>query len=156
MVNLESGNFSGFKQTETGIVIDKNSINSGRQKFEKEVSGAYLYRHYNILAKRHGLSETESTITLGDLACELAGEESKLAQALIDRSAALVACQIAGMYYFRGEEQMNWIMEGGIFYKSYKYQTSLKKYLKKLEVDMDNIKFIKPENAFVGVAKLVL
>jgi hexokinase len=155
LVNLEAGNFAGFRQTDTGIVIDKNSANQGHQKFEKEVSGAYLHRHYNILAKRYSFAETESTITLGDLAANGIGEESKIAQTLIDRSAALVACQIAGLYYFMGEQEMNWIIEGGIFYKTYKYQTSVKKYLKKLEVDMDNIKFLKPANAFIGVGKLV-
>jgi hexokinase len=154
-VNLESGNFSGFRQSETGVVIDKNSANPGKQQFEKEVAGAYLYRHYNILAKRYGLAETQSTVTLSDIATNGVGDEAMLAQKLFDRSAALVACQLAGLYYFRGEEPMTWIVEGGIFYKSYKYQTSLKKYLKKLEVDLENIQFVKPQNAFLGAAKLV-
>src|SRR5690606_18994042 len=43
VVNLESGNFSDFEQTNSGKFIDEQSNDPGLQKFEKEVSGRYLY-----------------------------------------------------------------------------------------------------------------
>jgi len=91
-INLESGNFNKFPQTATGKIIDKNSLNPGKQLFEKEVSGAYLYQHYNHLAlPLNSTSELNQLAEKGDF----------LAQRLFERSASLIACQIAGIYAYQ-------------------------------------------------------
>jgi len=69
-INLESGNFDKFPQTETGKIIDQNSENPGSQLFEKEVAGAYLFKHYNLLNSKKPIKSTKELTFLsqkGDL-----------------------------------------------------------------------------------------
>jgi hexokinase len=90
-VNLESGNFNKFPQTETGKIIDKSSTNPGQHLFEKEVSGTYLYQHYNGKAKIRSTKELSLLAKQGDI----------IAQKLLERSTSLIACQIAGICRFK-------------------------------------------------------
>jgi len=148
-VNLESGNFDKFPPTATGKIIDQNSDQRGQQLLEKEVSGNYLYRHYNLLVKhspslwdttwgiplwRSGLQHQQgfgvrnpepSRRYVGAGSLVNRGEKNRLllstfelsqqaqlhpggvnrgvtiARKLIERSASLIACQIAGIYLFK-------------------------------------------------------
>ncbi len=110
-VNLESGNFNKLPKTETGKIIDKNSINPGQQLFEKEVSGAYLYLHYNLRNDGEKIPHfLLSTYQLSSLANDdLRGhrEAVAIARKLIERSASLIACQMAGIYLFKKSEAQN-------------------------------------------------
>ncbi|MCL5410536.1 MAG: hypothetical protein M1324_01625, partial [Patescibacteria group bacterium] len=54
-VNLESASFDKFIQTETGKIIDLK-YNKDQDLFEKETSGAYLYKHFNLLIKKRNIN----------------------------------------------------------------------------------------------------
>lgn len=51
LINTESGGFGNFEQTPTGRKIDDESVIQGVHLFEKEIAGAYLYEHFNIMAR---------------------------------------------------------------------------------------------------------
>ena len=150
-VNLESGNFNKFPQTETGKEINKRSLNPGQQLFEKEVSGAYLYQHYSVILS--STSELNQLAEKGDF----------LAQKLFERSASLIACQIAGIYLYQESNlkfkilNLKFIMEGSLFWQGYHYQDYVKKYLKLLTVPENAISFIKINNSdIIGIAQLAI
>jgi hexokinase len=155
-INLESGNFKGFRQTDTGQKVDAMSSNPGSQLFEKEVSGAYLYRHYNIITQKYGWQSIQSTAALDEISRDPGLPQSDIAQKIFQRSAALVACQIAGLYRFLGQGGLTVMMEGGVYWKVYRYPEYLEHYLDLLGVDLTKIEIMRMENPFVGVARLVL
>jgi hexokinase len=75
-VNLESGNFNKFEQSRTGQIIDAISDNHLEHWIEKEVSGAYLFQHFNILASEYSLPfHLASTQQLDQLAQGLQPED---------------------------------------------------------------------------------
>ncbi|HLB60047.1 MAG TPA: hypothetical protein VJL83_00385 [Patescibacteria group bacterium] len=194
-VNLEAANFNQFEQSPEGKIIDKKSSAPGTALFEKEVSGAYLYKHFNLIAERNGLKiRISSTKELGKLAeyaehfthdnrhSELGSEsmelnrfrvppslklqraskpgmtnEGKLAQiahTLLQRSADLVACQIAGIMEFQ-KRDLIFIMQGSLFWKGYKYKETVDKTVKRLT--KYRAQFVKIENAdLFGAAKLIV
>lgn len=127
-INLESGNFDKFQLSKTELIIDQNSKNPGKQLFEKEVAGAYLYQHYNLLAKKNIYSTKELT--------KLAKKGDLIAQELINRSASLIACQIAGIYQFKKLKnphlELKTIIEGSLFKKGWNYSKIVKNALKML------------------------
>lgn len=147
-INLESGNFDKFPQTATGKIVDQNSTQPGKQLFEKEVSGAYLYQHYNVLKHR---SELSSTLELNNYA-----EKGDIfAQKLIERSASLIACQIAGLYQFKSRN-LKFIMEGSLFWHGWHYRDFVEKYLAQLGVAKKYFKFIKiKDSGIIGASRLV-
>lgn len=147
-VNLESGNFNGFVNTQTGALVDKNSNNFSYQYFEKEVSGMYLYKHYNFLNQSNNVLKSSKELN------QLAIIGDNTAQSLFDRSASLVATQLAGIYYFFGENKITFAIEGSLFWNGFEYSKSVKKYLKLLDVPTCNIKFVKPKSSFQGLLNL--
>ena len=143
-VNLESGNFNKFPQSETGKIIDEKSENPGRQLFEKEVAGAYLFNHYNLLNPKNKISSTK------DLSF-LAKKGDLLAQKLFIHSASLVACQIAGIYQYKKENlglknsglksvsnfqfrisNLLFTMTGSLFLYGFWYKEMIKDYTEKI------------------------
>ena len=147
-VNLESGNFDGFVNTQTGALVDKNSNNSGYQYFEKEVSGMYLYKHYNFL------NQSKTVLKSSEELNQLAVGGDKIAQSLFDRSASLAATQLAGIYYLFGENKITFAIEGSLFWNGFEYSKSVKKYLKSLDIPTYNIKFVNPKSSFQGLLNL--
>lgn len=141
VVNLESGNFNKFPQTETGKIIDKNSTNPGEQLFEKEVAGVYLYQHYNLLKKdkNYWLSSTKEL-------SKKAKEGDQIAKNLLKRSAQLVASQIGGIFQFKkkvfGCHQIKLFMEGSVFWKGEKYKEYVEETL--FSLGIDQFKFANP------------
>jgi hypothetical protein len=143
-VNLESGNFDKFPQTETGKIIDQKSENPDEQLFEKEVAGAYLFKHYNLLNPKKPISSTKELTFLsqkGDL----------LAQKLLAHSASLIACQIVGIYQYKKrfldiknpgfkyvsdfEFQLSDLlfkMTGSLFLYGFRYKEMVEEYTKKI------------------------
>ncbi len=149
-VNLESGNFDKFPQTVTGKIINRNSLNPGRYLFEKEISGAYLYQHYNGKAKIKSTKELSLLADQGDF----------VAQKLFERSASLIACQIAGLYKFKKMKiencKLKIVMEGSVFWDGWQYQRLVNNYLEKLDISKGSIEFIKINNSsLIGAAKLI-
>lgn len=183
IVTLESGNFDKFPQTQTGKTIDKNSHQPGRQLFEKEVSGAYLYQHYNILINCGGLKAEPITDSkqLSFLAEQNKNQPSIIAQKILERSASLIACHISGLYFFKhinfnstnnGSEDARFerrvknaassfkptifIMDGSLFWHGWHYKQNVEKYLRLLNVPKNSIKFIKIKNSeIIGASRLV-
>ncbi|NCO88682.1 hypothetical protein AUK04_05070 [Candidatus Roizmanbacteria bacterium CG2_30_33_16] len=156
-VNLESGNFNGFPQTKTGLQIDKESNNPNYQLFEKEVSGQYLYKHFNVITKqiKDNIS-LSSTSQLNDFALGKNGVNTLIAQRLFERSASLVACQIAGTYHHLNQVQLTFVMEGSIFWTGWNYKKMVEEHLVLLGIPQNTVRFIKIEHSnILGAAKLV-
>lgn len=143
VINLECGHFSNFTQTDSGILVDKKSHNPGSQLIEKEIAGAYLFHHFNIIKKENSLDIPliSSTRELSALAEKNEGDESKLAQILLERSASFAACQIAGIVEFLSNltnstnlTNYTFVMEGSLFWEGANYQNYLNKYLNVFQV----------------------
>jgi hexokinase len=154
-VNLESANFSDFTQTPEGKQIDQTSASPGSALFEKEVSGAYLYKHFTILAKKNGIkTRIKETIKLDKLAQNDNERTALLARLVLTRSAELTACQIAGILEFK-QRDMVFVMQGSLFWKGYRYKETVEKTVEKLT--KFKAKFVKIENADLwGAARLVI
>jgi len=155
MVNLESGNFAKFPQTETGKIIDNKSQSPRSFLFEKEVSGAYLFQHFNLLIDKIS-RPISSTLELSNLAKKKEGSKSLIAEKLLERSASLIACQIAGIYYFKKQPRLTFVMEGSLFWKGWKYKQMVQKYLQKLSISESAINFLKIKNSsLLGAVRLL-
>jgi len=155
-VNLESGSFKNFPQSEAGKTIDATSAKPGQAIFEKEVSGGYLFKHFNMLIKKRRIDyqEINSTWELKKLALKNIPVVSDLAKELIHYSASLVACQIAGITLFM-KHDMTFIMDGSFFWDEKIYIDYVESRLKEL-VPQHKINFIKvKDTTVVGAAKLV-
>ncbi len=154
LVNLEAAFFDKFPMSEEGKQIDARSQHPGNSVFEKEVSGAYLYQHFNLLAVRQGMvaKELASTEELDALArSDQSG--ATLARELIERSAALVACQIAGITLFQGRE-MTFVMEGSLFWNAWQYKEQVEICVKQLT--QYKVFFVRvEESGILGAAKLL-
>jgi len=96
-VNFESGAFTPPGLTPADADVDVGSGNPGAQRFEKAVSGAYLGLVYAAAAARLGLPvpADRSTRAVSEAAAGGQGAEGRLARALLDRSADLVAASLA-------------------------------------------------------------
>lgn len=153
-VNLESANFDKFEQSHEGKEIDMQSVQPGKALFEKEVSGAYLYKHYNLLAQGKNFPTLSSTEELDALAQNGTSEQQKIAQLVLNRSAQLVATQITGILEFQ-QRDLVFIMQGSLFWKGYNYKQTVEETVKQLT----NYKadYIQIENSdLLGAAKLVI
>lgn len=159
IVNLESANFNRFEQTETGKQIDQASMNTGRALFEKEISGLYLYQHYNLLREQFGIQAPalEDSAQLSILATKGNAQESQLAKQLFKRSASLVATQLAGIYLFKNHASpLTFVTEGSMIRKGWHYEQLVQEVLQKLGVPSGAITFLHIENSsIVGAAKLL-
>lgn len=159
VANLESGNFSKFESTDTGKEVDKKSAHKGEYLFEKEVAGTYLFQHYNLLLEDLGLNghRLHNTLELSQVAQKNIGQETSVARQLLERSASLAACQIAGIYQFLKRKQLTFIMEGALFWEGWKYKEIVENYLKRLGIPSNSVKFKKIENSgILGGARIVV
>ncbi len=156
IVNLEAGNFNKFSQTEGGKFIDKTSLKPSGGLFEKETSGAYLYKQFNHKLETHKVSfpKISATKELDILILTDKPIISKLAQNVLEQSARLIACQIAGIIKFK-QKNMTFIMEGSLFWKGLKYKQIVEDTVKKL-VQNHTVTFVEiPNSPIIGAAKLV-
>jgi len=103
IVNLECGNFCDFSLSESGRQVDAESINKGQQLIEKEIAGAYLYKHFNYYVKKDKINTPllTSTRQLSENAENPQCRGSELARLILKRSASLTAAQIAGIHAFK-------------------------------------------------------
>jgi hexokinase len=143
VVNLESGNFDKFEMTQSGILVDEKSNDKGRQKFEKEISGGYLFRHYNALIKEHEIDtpEIKDTKDLDEIAADENHLCHSIASALMERSASLVAAHIAGIYFFKKTDRLTNIVEGSVYWRGLNYTKYVDEYLEKLGCPKSHISF---------------
>ena len=156
LVNLEAANFDKFPQSEEGKIIDQASNKPGSALLEKEVSGAYLYQHFNTILKRDGFTypPLSSTLELNQLQENKDSDEAEIAKALFTRSASLTACVVAGITAFK-KKDMDFVMEGSLFWNASGYRRTVKELVMQLVPEF-NTKFIKIEaSPIFGAAKLV-
>lgn len=156
-VNLESANFDKFTPSETCVTIDKHSTHPGTALFEKETAGAYLYQHYNLLLQQQPVagSPVSSTEELAHVVEQDPGSPlAKLGSDLFERSASLLAAQLAGVGVFK-QSPMKIVVEGTFFWKNDLYREFVERYLQQLSAEFP-VTVIKVENSpIMGAAKLV-
>jgi hexokinase len=163
LVNLESGNFSNFEQSYTGLILDALSPNYGKQKLEKEVGGAYLVRHFNILANLEKLNiNLKNTKEMSHLAESGDPKLAELISKVFERAASLVAMHIYALYQWKKQKspqnknfKLLILIEGSLFLKGFRFRQYVDKYilelgLKKEDYHIDHFKNI----GLYGVAKL--
>jgi len=156
VVNLESGSFAAFEQTATGKRVDQNSQDKGRALFEKEVSGAFLWQHFNLSLKQKNLDyrPVATTEEVSMLAVQNIPDVSTLATSLLERSASFVATQIAGITSFH-KKNLTFVMQGGLFWQGYRYKETIMETVKKL-IPSYHVNFIDVRDSdILGAAKLV-
>jgi len=153
LVNLESANFNKFPQSPAGLQVDAQSIKKGEALFEKEVSGAYLFQHYNLRRKKE-LGMIESTHQMDKVARGEISGDKLLARELFIYSAQLISCQIAGIANFK-KQDMVFVMEGSLFWVGYNYWKTVEETVKSLT--KYKVKFIEIKDCgIVGAAQLVV
>ena len=165
IINIESGAFGKVPQTDIDIAFDKTTVNPGDYKFEKMFAGGYfggLCLTALKVAAREGVFTADATsgiMSVNELSSEevnkyvtnpksahgpLSGclmnrtdEENckELIECLIDRSAKLVAANIAAVILKtnKGQSAKKPILitiEGTTFYKMHNLRGSFEKYLK--------------------------
>jgi hexokinase len=164
-INIESGNFDGFVQTESGKLIDLESSNTGSQFFEKEVGGNYLVEHFNIDAKLLGMDiEIENSKQLSEIAGDPSHPGQTTASDIFRRSAQLIACQINGIREYKfllnqiqEGQKLNILMEGSLYWKGYEYSKNVDFYLQHLGLTEQDYQIYYLENmGLVGIARLAL
>ena len=127
-VNLEAAYFDKFTQSEAGREIDAFSVSPGEALYEKEVSGAYLFKHFNFLNNKKNLGLTP-VATTKELETYLHNGNSDIAQTareVLDHSAALVAAQVAGIMEFC-KRDLVFIMQGSLYWKSEGFKETVEK-----------------------------
>ena len=155
-VNLEAAWFDKFDQTEEGKDIDRKSAAPKNALFEKETAGAYLYKHFNLLLKKHHIDfpPLQSTKELDPLFDDPTSDVYPIAKMVLERSAGFIAAAIAGITLFK-KKDMTFVMEGSLFWNAKFYKRNVKKLVLKI-VPEYTITFIKIEDSPIyGGAKLV-
>ncbi len=155
IINLESGNFDKFSMTPSGVYVDEKSNNLGSQRWEKEVSGGYLWQHFNFYAKLNGLEKVKKTRTVSELAATGKGIESEIARILIKKAAAIVAVTYAAILDFLEGLDSNLIIEGSLFWNGYNFVGYFVDSLKSLGVDLSSNKILKYDDPYYALAKLI-
>ena len=165
-VNLESGNFSPPCLTPADEELDQVwSDNPGAQRFEKAVSGAYLPRLLGIAAGRRscmmeGFDPEDPDAHAGRMADlrTRPGPVGEAAEALLDRSADLIAAALAGLVRARSPSGSRTVIlaEGSLFWKTPGYAQRVMRVLGNLVSGDDAVVFLPPcapvEATFLGSA----
>lgn len=157
LINTESGNFADFPLSHSGQLVDAESLLKGKYLLEKEVAGAYLYKHFNVLAKERNyfMKPLKNSLELTQLAAREDGSQAcYLAHDILRRSAQLAACAIAGITKYK-KEDLYFVMVGSLFWKGEGYKTIVRETVKQLIPDYQ-VQFLGIENSdLLGAAKLV-
>ena len=118
------------------------STNPGKHLFEKEVSGAYLYQHYNYYLEHldPGLPKLQSTLEMSEVTDKQAEQYSLVTQ-LVSRSASLFAAQLAGMIHYLNKDHIFFIMEGSVFWDIALYSQYIYEHLRNLHIESSSFSF---------------
>lgn len=155
-VNLESANFDKFKTTYAGKIIDKTSVAPGDALYEKHVSGAYLFQHFNIEAEKRGLyfKPLKNTKELENYLNSENKDLQKLAREILDYSAKLVAAQIAAILEF-SKRDLTFVMQGSLYWKGAGYREMVEETVEKLSPNYKASYLDVYHSDVYGAAKLV-
>jgi hexokinase len=127
-VNTQATSFSDFAASPTAIEINEQALSKGAL-FEKEVSGAYLYQHFNLA---HGIQkQIESTDELDEIARDESHPNHLVAQKIFEHSAQLVSTHIAGIMEHK-QRNMHFIMQGSVYWKAWNYKEMVNQWVKEL------------------------
>ena len=156
MVDLESANFTDFPQSEAGKDIDRHSASPNVSLYEKEVSGAYLYQHFNINAKQRDLpiQTIDSSEQLNLLVSHEIPEIAELAREVLDHSASLVSAQIAGILEF-SKRDLTFIMQGSLYWRGNGYRERIEDMVTELVPDYSASYEQILHSDLIGAAQLV-
>lgn len=151
-INIESGNFDKFTQSHSGKKIAAASANPTKGLFEKEIAGAYLFHHYNVLSGDN--TPLASTKQLQELALSSQQTEAhKLAQKLITHSAELFAVQLSAVAEWKARDIIVAI-EGSMYWNNEIYQSIVKDTLQKLSPRKKITIISVPNSSLLGAAML--
>ncbi len=143
LINLEAGGFDKSKPSETLPEIDAQTKNPGEKLFEKELSGQYLFKHFNEQALQLGLTTPllQTSQELTAIAHTINDKPARdLARTLLKHSAHLVACALAGVYdFYKRPQKLAIIGEGGLFWNGWQYQQHIQKKLIDLGISENTI-----------------
>ncbi len=157
LINTEAGGFKDFPISHSAEKVDEQSIIKGKYLFEKEIAGAYLYKHFNVLAKERNyfMKPLENTLRLTKIAAREDGSQTcYLAHDILRRSAQLAACAIAAITTYKNED-LFFVMVGSLFWKGEGYKTIVRETVRQL-VPEHHVSFLGIENSdLLGAAKLV-
>ena len=136
VVNLESGNFSPPHLTKYDEGVDRESIYSGLQRFEKAISGHYL--PYVFEQVRPGVFDpTEGTGVLVRMR-DNSEEHGEVAAAILKRSARLAAAGLAAVAsYYEYDKPTAILGEGTLLWGDPLYAPTLEATLKELMPNRD-------------------
>lgn len=155
-VNLESGNFHPPHLTRWDDALDAQSIDPGRQRFEKAVSGYWLpFLFQAALPDSKAIDPERGTGPLAALARDArASEERELAALLLQRSADLIAAAICGLCdVLPAGNGVTVIAEGSLFWKSEGYADRVRTTVTRLLDGARTVRVERVEDAnFVGSA----
>lgn len=154
VINLEAANFDKFIQSDIGKKVDQESIHPGKGIFEKEVSGAYLYHHFRIMAEEAKIEAPQVNTT--EALNRVAEEQTPLgeiARKVLMRSADLVSTHVAGIADFK-KSDMVFVVEGSLFWKGNRYRERVEEMVGKLTTY--SVEFVKIEDSgIIGAGVLV-
>ncbi|MDP3940895.1 MAG: hypothetical protein Q8Q49_01155, partial [bacterium] len=152
----EAGNFDKFEQSDTGILIDQESVRPGMALLEKEISGAYLYKHFNAILKLNHIDFPELTATkeLDAILEDTSSDIYPIASMLLERAAGFTSAAIAAITLFKRADTI-FVMEGSLFWSARYFRQNVKKMLLLL-VPEYTITFIKIDDSPIfGAARLI-
>lgn len=156
VVNLEAGSFHVASLSPGAKIADAASDNRTRHLFEKEISGKYLFQHFNYLIDQRLVpcGKLKNTLQLSILAELHIPGISSYAQAILDHSAKRVAAVVAAILSF-SKKDIIFAMQGSLFWKGHMYKETVQQYVKTLEPNY-TASFIHVNNAdILGGAKLI-
>lgn len=156
-VNLEAANFKKFPPTDEAIEIDKYSISPGSAMYEKEIAGAYLYRHFNIHIQKKEIDHPllKSTDELDALSRSNIPQISALAKSILDHSAILVGTQIAGILEFC-KRDLTFIMQGSMYWNANEYSKTVSETVQQLTSEYKASYIDIKDSDIFGAAELLL
>ena len=116
-INLECGNYTPPCLNAVDDVVDFESATPGRQRLEKAVSGAYLGRLLEAAVPNSGFDGESGSAGAVKVASEN-GPLAPVAQAIINRSADLVAASLAGLVTLhpRQARTIRVVAEGSLYW----------------------------------------
>ena len=171
-INLESGNFNPPFLTQWDEKVDMDSENPGAQLFEKAVSGMYLGRVFKAVFPDSAFTAASGARGLVEM---LSSEQNitkahqLAAMAIYERSAKLVAAQLAGLMKvissFFAIGTVSIVAEGSLFWSQIKNQKSyaqqvqqqLEELLDMMRLQAVKVEIIKTDQAnLVGAAMAAL
>ncbi len=133
IVNLEAGDFNKFSQSPILKQIDAESEFPGSHLFEKNISGVYLPKHFNLWVKKLNVivPPVHTGQELSAIAHKYHDETARdVARTLLLQSACLTAAAIAGTYeFFDKPNSFTIIGEGGLLWDGWHYYENIQKQL---------------------------